>query len=33
VVDGRILDPNAVPMTYAETGDMDGSSALYPAQL
>ena len=33
VVDGRILDLSAVPMTYAETGDMDGSSALYPAQL
>lgn len=33
VVDGRIIDPDAVPMTYAETGDMDGSSALYPARL
>jgi flavin reductase (DIM6/NTAB) family NADH-FMN oxidoreductase RutF len=29
VVGGRILDPDAVPMLYAETGDMDGSSALY----
>ena len=29
VVDGRIIDPKAVPMLYAETGDMDGSSALY----
>jgi flavin reductase (DIM6/NTAB) family NADH-FMN oxidoreductase RutF len=27
---GEILDPNATPMTYAETGAMDGSSALYP---
>jgi Conserved protein/domain typically associated with flavoprotein oxygenases, DIM6/NTAB family len=33
VRDGRILDGDAVPMTYAETGDMDGSSALYPTQL
>jgi flavin reductase (DIM6/NTAB) family NADH-FMN oxidoreductase RutF len=30
VSDGRILDHTAVPLTYAETGDMDGSSALYP---
>lgn len=33
VVDGRLLDPNAVPMSYAETGDMDESSALYPKQF
>jgi len=33
VVDGRIIDPNAVPLTYAETSDMDGSGALYPAQF
>ena len=33
VVDGRLIDPNAVPMAYAETGDMDGSSALYPSQF
>jgi hypothetical protein len=33
VVGGRILDPQAVPLLYAETGDMDGSGALYPAQL
>jgi flavin reductase (DIM6/NTAB) family NADH-FMN oxidoreductase RutF len=31
VVDGGILDPGGVPLVYAETGDMDGSSALYPA--
>jgi len=30
VVGGRITDPGAVPMTYRETSDMDGSSALYP---
>jgi flavin reductase (DIM6/NTAB) family NADH-FMN oxidoreductase RutF len=29
VLGGRVLDPNAVPMLYAETGDMDGSSALF----
>jgi flavin reductase (DIM6/NTAB) family NADH-FMN oxidoreductase RutF len=33
VIDGRILAPDAVPMSYAETGDMDGSSALYPAEF
>jgi flavin reductase (DIM6/NTAB) family NADH-FMN oxidoreductase RutF len=33
VVDGRIIDPDAVPLTYAETGDMDGSSALYPSPV
>jgi flavin reductase (DIM6/NTAB) family NADH-FMN oxidoreductase RutF len=33
VVDGRILDPDAEPMAYAETGDMDGSSALYPTRF
>lgn len=33
VVDGRILAPGAAPMTYAETGDMDGSSALFPAKF
>jgi flavin reductase (DIM6/NTAB) family NADH-FMN oxidoreductase RutF len=33
VVAGEILDPNATPMTYAETGDMDGGSSLYPARF
>ena len=33
VVAGAILDPNATPMAYAETGDMDGSSSLYPARF
>jgi flavin reductase (DIM6/NTAB) family NADH-FMN oxidoreductase RutF len=33
VADGRVLDPKAAPLTYADTGDMDGSSALYPEQL
>jgi flavin reductase (DIM6/NTAB) family NADH-FMN oxidoreductase RutF len=33
VIDGRILAPNATPMSYAETGDMDGSNALYPARF
>jgi flavin reductase (DIM6/NTAB) family NADH-FMN oxidoreductase RutF len=31
-VGGGILDRDGIPMTYAETGDMDGSSALYPAR-
>jgi flavin reductase (DIM6/NTAB) family NADH-FMN oxidoreductase RutF len=31
VVDGRLIDPNATPMTYGDTGDMDGSGRLFPA--
>jgi flavin reductase (DIM6/NTAB) family NADH-FMN oxidoreductase RutF len=31
VVGGRLLAPEALPMTYAETGDLDGSAALYPS--
>jgi flavin reductase (DIM6/NTAB) family NADH-FMN oxidoreductase RutF len=33
VVDGAIIDPDGVPMGYRETGDMDGSDALYPRQF
>jgi flavin reductase (DIM6/NTAB) family NADH-FMN oxidoreductase RutF len=33
VVDGKILDPDAIPLSYADTGDMDGSSALYPRKF
>jgi flavin reductase (DIM6/NTAB) family NADH-FMN oxidoreductase RutF len=33
VVDGRILAPDAEPLAYADTGDMDGSSELYPKKL
>jgi flavin reductase (DIM6/NTAB) family NADH-FMN oxidoreductase RutF len=33
VADGRILDRNATPLSYAETGDMDGSAALYPIEF
>jgi flavin reductase (DIM6/NTAB) family NADH-FMN oxidoreductase RutF len=33
VVEARVLDAEAVPLRYAETGDMDGSSALYPGEL
>ncbi|HUQ79683.1 MAG TPA: flavin reductase family protein [Gemmatimonadaceae bacterium] len=33
VAGGRILDRTADPMLYAETGDTDGSSALYPPEL
>ena len=33
VVDGQIIDPDSVPMAYAETGDMDGSSVLYPSRF
>lgn len=31
VVGGRVLAREAVPMAYAETGNLDGSAALYPA--
>jgi len=30
VIDGRLLARDATPMAYADTGKMDGSSALYP---
>jgi flavin reductase (DIM6/NTAB) family NADH-FMN oxidoreductase RutF len=30
VVDGRIIDPSGVALTYRETADMDGSNTLYP---
>ena len=30
VVDGAILGADALPMSYRDTGDMDGSSRLYP---
>jgi flavin reductase (DIM6/NTAB) family NADH-FMN oxidoreductase RutF len=33
VVDGAILAPDAVALTYAETGDLDGSSELYPTSF
>ena len=33
VVDGRILAPETKPLAYADTGDMDGSSALYPTKF
>jgi flavin reductase (DIM6/NTAB) family NADH-FMN oxidoreductase RutF len=30
VIDGRMLDAGAEPMTYGETGALDGASALFP---
>ncbi|HVE79964.1 MAG TPA: flavin reductase family protein [Gemmatimonadaceae bacterium] len=33
VVDGRVVARDARPLPYAATGDMDESSALYPAKL
>jgi flavin reductase (DIM6/NTAB) family NADH-FMN oxidoreductase RutF len=33
VTDGRVLAPDAEPLAYADTGDMDGSSELYPRKL
>jgi flavin reductase (DIM6/NTAB) family NADH-FMN oxidoreductase RutF len=33
VTDGRVLDPDGIPLLYSDTGDMDGSSALYPRKF
>ena len=33
VVDGAVLRPDAAPMLYVETGDLDGSEALYPDEM
>lgn len=33
VVGGGLLDADATPMLYSETGDLDGSSALYPEKF
>ena len=30
VIDGKLLDLDAEPMLYRETGSMDGASSLYP---
>ena len=30
VIDGKVLDSKAEPLTYRETGAMDGASALFP---
>lgn len=32
-VAGEILLPDAIPLTYADTGDLDGSRGLYPPSL
>ena len=33
VIDGKLLDAEAEPMTYRDTGAMDGASALFPADF
>jgi len=33
VIDGKLLDSEAEPMCYRETGTMDGASTLYPEVL
>lgn len=33
VVAGDLVDPHAAPLRYADTGNMDGSSALYPGHF
>lgn len=33
VIGGRLLRPDAVPLSYRDTGDMDGAAALFPARF
>jgi hypothetical protein len=33
VIDGRLLDSKAEPMSYSETGAMDGAAALFPTSF
>lgn len=33
VIDGKLIDSEAEPMLYRETGAMDGASSLYPDVL
>ena len=33
VVDGAVLAPNAPPLLYAATGNLDGSAELYPKEF
>jgi flavin reductase (DIM6/NTAB) family NADH-FMN oxidoreductase RutF len=33
VIDGKVLDSAARPLTYDDTGDMDGSRELYPSSF
>jgi flavin reductase (DIM6/NTAB) family NADH-FMN oxidoreductase RutF len=30
VIDGKLLDSEAEPLSYRQTGAMDGASALFP---
>ncbi len=30
VIDGALLRPDAQPLVYSDTGDLDGSAALFP---
>lgn len=33
VLDGELLQPEAKPLTYRETGNMDGSTKIFPASF
>ena len=33
VVDGELVDSRAKPLTYRDTGDLHGASALFPDAL
>src|SRR4051812_26842718 len=33
VLEGKVLDTAGTPLSYADTGDMDGSAGLYPGKF
>jgi len=33
VIGGKLLDPDAEPMSYRQTGEMDGATALFPDEF
>ena len=33
IIDGRLLDAKAEPLTYSDTGALDGAAALFPASF
>jgi hypothetical protein len=33
VIDGELVDAQGQPLTYRDTGDMDGGAALFPDRL
>ena len=33
VINGRLLDPARVPLTYRETGNLDNAAAIFPERF